>query len=335
MPIRVREKTLSPTVVADPNQPSAEWEFYVYDIEPGQTVNDVIDRVLALVPPFVTIKVPNTDGLFPTTIPFTLWKKGIVNQRFISDTQAEATVIYRPLAAATAPSAGGRQPRHDPGTQDTEEIIGPEFSFDTQGGMRHITQSVLTQFRKQLNPDGTVSDAPNLQSLIGLSKDRIEGCDIYSSDLKFTCTYKHCKFTFTYLRNLVKLTATVNSVNFLTFAPGEVLFLGAVGHYTDADGWVIQYFFSIRANEPREAYGASAGGGTAGTGVKLIPPGETAAGIYADEKLGHDYVWFSYKESEVSGFAVSKPVAAYIEKVYKDDKDMLTGQTLRYLWSAI
>jgi hypothetical protein len=323
MAMDVRATGLSPKINADPKSPSAEQTFFVSGILEQENENDVMVAVLNKAANYLRIAVPNGDGLLPLVILVNVWKSGVTDLRFIGSGVAEATVVYRPLEAATAVSSGGREPKHDPGTDgsDSSDIIGPEWSFDTQGGTRHITQSLETRYK---GATGGVT-APDLRRIIGLSRDKVEGCDVVSSDLKFSCTYKQCKFTFTYLRNLVKLTATTNTKNLLTFAPGEVLFLGAAGHYTDGDGWVIQYFFSIRANEVVTGTGSS-------QGIELIPAGENA-GVFSTVKDGHDYVWFSYEDGVISGFTIQKPVAAYVERVYKRDTEA-AGVDLRYLWSA-
>ena len=223
-------------------------------------------------------------------------------------------------------------------------MLGPEYSFDTQGGTRHITQSVSTRYRATNGKKYQLGS--DINNIIGLSRDRVEGCDIATDDYRWSITMKQCKVTWLYERNCARLTGTVNSKKFFGLPPGEVLFLGASGRKTEGDGWVVTWSFQCRENENGRDTTTITGDEKV---LFLVPSGDLAV----PKKQGHDYVWFSYYDGLVTDedgetFTIQKPQKAYVEQVYRYDSsktkvviengeyvDSLEGLDLGYLTAAI
>jgi hypothetical protein len=183
-------------------------------------------------------------------------------------------------------------------------------SFDTGGGTQHITQSQPTQ----AFPDGEQRfwqgnpAAPNLKGAIGVDGDSVNGVDIVIPALTWTETYDvpHQFITAQYIKNLSRLTGSVNNAAFRTFPAGEVLFLGASGSQewdsNKGDGpWNLSYKFSQSPN--------------AGPGQTLAAL--TIGAIAGIEKDGHDYMWIRYEDDVQSETLIKKPKFVYVDKVYR------------------
>jgi len=178
------------------------------------------------------------------------------------------------------------------------EHLSPDsrFAFDTGGGTQHITQSVATVGR--YGPKASAK----LGGAIGFDGKNVKGCDIvvpvynfhevhYFSDDDVTAAYKHTLF---------ELTGTVNDDDFKGFSAGEVLFRGASGSRQGddpSDLWEITYRFAASPNEDDLEVG-------------------DISGI---EKEGWQYLWVQYADEadDDTQQLVKKPVAAYVEKVYR------------------
>jgi len=172
------------------------------------------------------------------------------------------------------------------------------FSFDTGSGTAHVTQALATvgAYHDPLHfPFG----APNFKGAIGVTPDGIEGTDIVVPVYQFSETH-YLPPAFVdgaYKASLFFLTARVNSGTFRDFAAGEVLFLGAAGSKRGAGDWEITFRFAASPN-------------ITGLGVGDI------ANI---AKQGWEYLWVLYAEMEDSTakWLVRRPVAAYVEQVYR------------------
>lgn len=170
------------------------------------------------------------------------------------------------------------------------------FSFDTTGGTQHIVRS-----------RGTTSygtSPPTLNSLIGVTKDSVEGVDIVSPVFSYQVTkrYAIAAVTQTYIRTLFDTTGTVNSATFtvttddgitFSFAAGENLYLGATGGVV-GDQVEITHKFAASPN----ATGLSVGG------------------ISSIAKLGWQYLWVLWEDTVSNSFLVKKARAVYVETVY-------------------
>ena len=94
---------------------------------------------------------------------------------------------------------------------------------------------------------------------------------------------------------------------FRGWAPGEVLFLGAVVRKQDnqEDPWSITYRFAVERNRFNFAVGS----------------------IVVAEKLGWDYMWVRYSavDDGITNAILRVPVAAYVEQVYDAANFALLG----------
>ncbi len=192
------------------------------------------------------------------------------------------------------PSASDQEKEHD----GEDAAI---FSFDTGGGTAHITNSLATEAR-------TPATAEDLKGAIGWDGEHVQGVDIAVPVFTFGAEVSLPQEAVdgAYMRTLFDLTGTVNDGPFQLengplFSAGEVLFLGAAGSLAapDQDGerrWKLTFRFSAFPNEVAAVVG------------DLAPMA----------KDGQDYLWVQYGEvmgAHASKFA--KPVAAYVERVYK------------------
>lgn len=129
------------------------------------------------------------------------------------------------------------------------------WDFDTTGGTIHITNAKAEVGRY---PTAT---APNQLGSIAVDGDEVKGTEIIVPALKMNVTYKHPLgvITIPQAKFLASITGTVNSDTFLTFSPGEVLFLGARGQDgTDSEASV-NYQFAMASNATGLTIGSIAG----------------------------------------------------------------------------
>ena len=182
------------------------------------------------------------------------------------------------------------------------EVGESSFSFETRGGTQHITQSLST-VGSYVAPDFPGGAAPDFKGAIGVTPDGVDGVDITVPVYTFSETH-HLNpddVTTSYKASLFALTGRVNSGSFKGLAVGECLFLGAAGSRRGTDPedlWEISFAFAGSPN----VTGLSVG---------------TITGI---AKKGWEYLWVRYQEAEdtAAKMLIRKPIAAYVEKVYRD-----------------
>lgn len=219
-------------------------------------------------------------------------------------------------SGGTGGAGSGGTPAAPPAI-DPAATIGPEWSFDTSGGTKHLTKSIQTVYARKVVEDGddlqidpetgeVYVEAPDLKGAIGASRDGVAGVDVVDPKLEITTTRVVRSITLNYLRTLCQLTGGVNNATFMGFPEGEVLFLGATGTYKEPDGWSVVFKFSLSPNE---------------TDIELVPP-DTEGGdptLRIPAKQGHDYLWVAYGGEVVAGAKkgfFQTPKAAYVERVY-------------------
>lgn len=168
------------------------------------------------------------------------------------------------------------------------------LSFDTSGGTVRITNSLATA-AKYSRPGQAA--APDMGGAIGVRGDQIDGVDVVIPALKVTASFTHpaAVVTLPHIKTLARITGQVNSTAFLTFAPGEVLFLGATGDEGTSTQTQVAYQFLMSEN---------ATGLTIGDIVDIV-------------KAGHDYAWIRYEDAAISGQPAKRPRHVYVEQVYK------------------
>ncbi len=173
------------------------------------------------------------------------------------------------------------------------------FSFETGGGTQHITQSLQTVSRHAA-PGMT---APDFQGAIGVTADGVDGVDITVPVYQFSEThaFPDAAVSAAYKGVLFNLTGKTNTGVFRGFAAGEVLFLGATGSKRgdgSDDDWEITFRFAASPTVANLSVGSIAG----------------------ITKRGWEYLWVRYADAEDtgSGAIVKRPIAVYVERVYKD-----------------
>lgn len=180
----------------------------------------------------------------------------------------------------------------------TRKNITGEFTwdFDTTGGSIHITQAQAEVARY---PAAT---APNQGGAIAVDGDEVKGTEIVIPAMKININFRHPLGIITIPRAkfLAGITGTVNSDQFLTFAPGEVLFLGARGSDgTDAEA-TVSYQFAMASNTV----------------------GQTIGSITGIAKKAWEVAWVRYKDSIVvadgKDLPVREPKFVYINRVYEE-----------------
>jgi len=177
--------------------------------------------------------------------------------------------------------------------EDEEEESEGAFSFDTGGGVQHITHSIKTVGK--FGPG--ISEL--LQGAIRYDGERILGVDIIVPTFKFTETHvlPNNIVTDSFKLKISNLTGRTNSNTFRGNAPGSVLFEGASGSKGGNGKWSITYRFAVSPN------------------ASDIEVGE----IKNIEKAGWEYLWVRYEDTvdEAAGQIVKKAIAVYVEQVYE------------------
>ncbi len=179
----------------------------------------------------------------------------------------------------------------------TPEVGGCTISIDTTGATVN-TQSAFSQTRFAASGE----TAPDFKESINVDADgNPQGVSKIIPSLKITVKAKIAGEYITspcaYAQVLYECTGKVNDAEFLCFAAGEVLFLGATGDLVSEDP-VLSFAFEISPNV---------------TGYSI-------GGITGINKDGHDYIWFNFKQEQdtATGLKVATPRAAYVAKVYEE-----------------
>ena len=181
-----------------------------------------------------------------------------------------------------------------PYAKNENETGSMKISFDTTGGTVNIKASLSTI--GAFGGGAAVGDFGGAIGVNGPDQD-VEGTEIVIPAGKLTISYSHPAgvITMAQIKTLMRNTGVVNSDTFMTFAAGEVLFLGATGSDgTDADAEV-SYSFACSENLINQVIG----------------------GINVVAKDGWDYAWIKFAEAVAAGKPVKEPQSIYVERVYR------------------
>jgi len=189
-----------------------------------------------------------------------------------------------------------------------EEVVPDTFSFDTTGGTQHITSSENTT---KFAPSGQI--APDFQGAIGVSDKSVAGVDIVTPVYNFSKTVRkdNAALSQSYLVALAQLTGKVNDAPFLGCEAGEVLFRGASGSIEQYLGVNVSgksdITFLFSANPNRSSY--------------------SVGSISGISKKGWDYQWvrYQYDTDSIAKKLIQKPLAVYIEEVYRKGSFSILG----------
>lgn len=177
-----------------------------------------------------------------------------------------------------------------------KETTPTAYSFTTRGERIRIKQSKQTM--ASYFDSNFVDAAPNHGGLINVTKDGVEGTEIYVPVYSFGETHYMSVSAGNALKStLYNLTGKVNGDLFRGFAAGQVLFLGASGRQQGDSPWEINMQFLYSPN------------------VTNISVGQMTVA----SKAGWNYLWVLYSEAEdtAAKFITRKPIAAYVERVYE------------------
>ena len=168
------------------------------------------------------------------------------------------------------------------------------YEMETTGQTVHITQALSTTWRATTTGN---NDGPDEQLAIGLTADKVEGCDIYAGTFTFSRTVARAHVTMGYINAaLYGLVGRTNDDTFYTFAAGEVLYLGCTGTFTQQNGWSLTHKFACSPNETAVVIGG---------------------GITLPTKGGWQFVWVRYAPKRVGNLVLPVPEVAYCQRVYK------------------
>lgn len=183
----------------------------------------------------------------------------------------------------------------------------PTLTLDTSGGTQKITQSLTTRTFG--------ANAPDINGVIGATKDNVEGVDIIVPAFTFTVTklrsaaamsafYLGLLFDLVGKVNQAAWTITVGGVT-LGFERGEVLYKGASGKQRGDGQWELVYQFAASPNVSNLTIGS----------------------ITNIQKFGHEYLEVRYDESvdDAAHALVKTPVGVYAHQVYSESDLTLLG----------
>lgn len=174
------------------------------------------------------------------------------------------------------------------------------IDFDTAGGTVHITNSKET-IQRYAAPNQP--DAPDMGGAIGVRGDQVDGTEIVIPALKYTVEFQHPAGIITQpqIKVLGRYTGRTNSTKFLSYDPGEVLFLGCRGREGTNVPTSIVYEFAMSENVQNQAIGP----------------------ILNTAKKGWEFGWISYQDRVDGNVPHKRPRWYYVERVY-DEVDLAT-----------
>jgi hypothetical protein len=201
-----------------------------------------------------------------------------------------------PGAVTSPPSSPPPPP--PPSEQDVNAALGREISFSTAGGTTHITKSLLTRFKHELLPNGVVvtDGAPDQKGAIGVSRDRVNGCDVYAPKLEWSISVRRPTVTHAYLMTVAELTGRLNQEPFFGRPTQHLLYLGATGQFRAGEGWHVTHSFAEG---------------------KVPKPFKIGPWSIDDDVYPFDVIWETYWDKEDKGYPATQPRFIYCERVYE------------------
>ena len=206
----------------------------------------------------------------------------------------------------------GGQPE-PPSGQEENEPLGPEWSFTIAESSVHITQSLATLHSYSRIGIPTV---PDYKKAIGVTKERIEGCDVIAPKETRSVTLRVAGVSNKYLKSVRKLFGHTNSRPMMGCAVGEVLYTGYSAQYRAKELWSLTHNFAIAENLEWDANDAEM--------VKRLTVGDIQL---TGGKRAWSHLWVAYEESPdaVTGLLVEIPRYAFEEQVYPSGNLKLLG----------
>lgn len=181
-----------------------------------------------------------------------------------------------------------RVPENPSNTEDGE-ALGPAYSIDLTAGTQHVTQSLETVDSAWIGdgPD------PDYKRAVKVTKDRVEGTDIFVPKFEFGITVKTYPVTPEFVRTLRSSGAKTNNAPWKGFETGEVLYLGCTGQCEPNSYWTLSHKFVVGENK------------------EVTVNGMTVT------KGAHDFLWCTYRQSKISDSVVAEvPIGVKVERMY-------------------
>ena len=208
------------------------------------------------------------------------------------------------------PEQGGEQQGDEggqsepPSGQGDDDPLGPEWNFVIAESTVHITQSLAT-----LHSYARVGlpAVPDYKKAIGVTKERIEGCDIIAPKETRSVTVRVAGMSNAYLKKVRKLFGHTNSQKMMGCEIGEVLYTGFNANYRAKELWSLTHNFAIAENLEWDANDAEM--------VKRLTVGTIQL---LNGKRAWSHLWIAYEESPdvITKSLVEIPRYAFEEQVY-------------------
>lgn len=227
--------------------------------------------------------------LYTNDAPFSYWIRQSLNIQGIGNRYYDVTATYRtlgPLQGDDKQDENEQQPEYTPGS----------VAWDTSGHTEHITQA--------LDYEILPVDGADFEGAINIVGDSVQGLDVVRPAMRYSETWimpASTAMKCDYISAVYRLTGTVNASKFRCFDPGECLFVGARGQWSDNSPYVaVTFEFEARPNDPNWKPWAT------------YPDGVTT-------KLGWEHVWIRYEDGTDASTLIKKPIAAYKSQVYHEE----------------
>jgi hypothetical protein len=197
----------------------------------------------------------------------------------------------------------GTSPSQPSGPEDPNTTpLGGGYSFTVGAPKIRFTQSRAT-ISATKRGGGVAID---YKGAIGVDKDgKVEGCDFPPEPrITWKRTVARPHVSQGYIATLAATAGRPNNATFYHFDAGSVLYLGADGQYTQADGWSITHHFGVEENEIDIAI---------------------CEGLVVPAKKGWEYLWVAYEEIREGDSVATVPAAAYVEELVRPANFALLG----------
>lgn len=220
------------------------------------------------------------------------------------------------ISVSYGAKAGNRNAGNKSGLQVGEWT----WEFDTTGYTATIRQSLQTvgRYRAINDPPATQPDVtvPSQNGAINIENGEIKGVDIPIPGMNFVITQRSAAgfVTLARARELMQVTPSVNSLTWLGFEPGEVLYKGTRGSDGTETDATLTHYFEMSPNV---------------TGMVFGDPQQPQNQIKNIAKRGHDYIHVKHEEELVDGpydpsvpgdfvkVPVIIPKYVYVERVFE------------------
>jgi hypothetical protein len=169
------------------------------------------------------------------------------------------------------------------------------LNYDTTGGTLRVTHSKAMRAKYW---NAAYPEPPETRAIGKQPDGSVDGADIVIPALKLTWTFRHPlgAMPLSRIKQLARFTGYTNNDTWMTFEPGELLYLGSTGSQgsdTEAD---VAYNFAASQNA---------------TGLTI----GSIAGI---AKKGHDYLDVQWCDEVVGGVDTKDAKYAYTHRVYDE-----------------